>query len=116
MAFNSSQLEAAIKEGRFEDIAPQLDAEELQVPISQSVTHICQRSYVQIKAHLRRSFGQALFPIGNVIYGLFERCNTMPVLLQSPNPLVLAQDWPIALHLLGHIYNGNLCDLNSQLL
>ncbi|KAK9915796.1 hypothetical protein WJX75_004222 [Coccomyxa subellipsoidea] len=58
MAFSSSQLEAAIKEGRFEDVAPELDAEELQ----------------------------------------------------SPNPNVLAQDWPIALHLLGHIYNGNLED------
>lgn len=31
MSFNSSQLQSAVSEGRFEDIAPQLDAEELQV-------------------------------------------------------------------------------------
>lgn len=38
MAFSSSQLEAAIKEGRFEDVAPELDAEELQVRLESSDT------------------------------------------------------------------------------
>ncbi|CAL8469829.1 g9371 [Coccomyxa elongata] len=58
MSFSSSQLHSAIDEGRFEDIAPQLDEEELQ----------------------------------------------------SSNPMVLTPDWPIAVHLLGHIYNGRLED------
>ncbi|BDA43843.1 probable COP9 signalosome complex subunit 8 [Coccomyxa sp. Obi] len=58
MSFNSPQLQSALSEGRYEDIAPQLDAEELQ----------------------------------------------------SSNPMVLTQDWPITVHLLGHIYNGKLED------
>eukprot|EP00891_Asterochloris_glomerata_P007418 jgi/Astpho2/7418/Aster-02002 len=30
--------------------------------------------------------------------------------LQSPDPGVLDQQWPMALHMLGHIFNDHLCD------
>lgn len=32
----------------------------------------------------------------------------VPPALQSPNPAVLDDGWPYALHLLGHMYNKNL--------
>ena len=72
-------VSAVVSERRFDDIAVLLDTLELEVGICALQQHI---------------------PDGAL--------NENPFFRQSANPYVLADDWPHALHLLGHIYNQNL--------
>jgi hypothetical protein len=90
-------LDEALREGRFESVAPILDAAELEV---RSGTLSKARAPPQQQPH--RTLGPNMLwtpPLSSPLLSL-------PA--QSPDPDVLL-NWPHALHILGHIYNGNLC-------
>ena len=78
------EAHAQLAAGKFDAVAPMLDELELQVRMK-LVRVVRAVASAQAGSH-----------------------NSNPLYLQSPVPGVLDQQWPVALHMLGHIFNNHL--------
>lgn len=92
-AFDHHALTILLEQQRYEEVAPQLDEEELNV---------CQPRCIRsmLVSALLVSSQDAIFACHQI------SSDFLPV--QSATQEVLSGSWPVVIHLLGHLYNGRL--------
>ena len=91
-AFDQQAVAALLDQQRYEEIAPQLDEDELKVCMHSEAIRPA-----LVMSHCILSCKSDDFD---------ETHAGVPV--QSATQDVLSGNWPVAIHLLGHLYNGKL--------
>jgi hypothetical protein len=103
MAAVHERVQQALEAKEFQEIGPILDQAELEVGCS-ACKKLKQRDAFAQQLHGARPSSSHCAP--RIVARTLPYC-MRPRCVQAVDPQVL-QDWPCALHMLGHIYNNNL--------